>query len=88
MLVRENRMIDANINSSLQNGAAFFASTSIFALGGLIAILGASEQAMAFFGEAAGRATGLAERLAAEGADDDRHPGLRLFQIRLVVPAL
>lgn len=48
MLVRENRMIDASINSSLQNGAAFFASTSIFALGGLIAILGASEQAMAF----------------------------------------
>jgi uncharacterized membrane protein len=48
MLLRENRMIDTNINASLQNGAAFFASTTIFALGGLIAILGASEQAMAF----------------------------------------
>lgn len=46
MLRRENRMVDANIIGSLQNGAAFFASTSIFALGGLVAALGASEQAM------------------------------------------
>lgn len=46
MLRRENRMVDANIIGSLQNGAAFFASTTIFALGGLIAALGASEQAM------------------------------------------
>jgi uncharacterized membrane protein len=46
MLHRENRMVDANIIGSLQNGAAFFASTTIFALGGLIAALGASEQAI------------------------------------------
>ena len=45
-LRRENRIVDANIIGSLQNGAAFFASTTIFALGGLIAALGASEHAM------------------------------------------
>ena len=46
MLRRENRIVDTNIIGNLQNGAAFFASTTIFALGGLIAALGASEQAM------------------------------------------
>ena len=46
MLRRENRMVDVNIIGGLQNGAAFFASTTIFALGGLIAALGASEQAI------------------------------------------
>ncbi len=45
MLRRENRMVDASIISSLQNGAAFFASTTIFGVGGLIAALGASDQA-------------------------------------------
>ena len=46
MLNRDVRIMDANIISGLQNGAAFFASTTIFALGGLIAALGASEQAI------------------------------------------
>ena len=46
MLRRENRMVDANIISSLQNGAAFFASTTIFGVGGLIAALGASDKAL------------------------------------------
>lgn len=43
---RDVRIMDANIIGSLQNGAAFFASTTIFAVGGLIAALGASEQAI------------------------------------------
>lgn len=46
MLRRENRIVDTNIIGNLQNGAAFFASTTILALGGLIAVLGSSEQAM------------------------------------------
>lgn len=46
MLRRDNRIIDTNIIGNLQNGAAFFASTTIFALGGLIAALASSEQAM------------------------------------------
>ena len=46
MRCRDNRMVDANIIGSLQSGAAFFASTTIFALGALVAALGASEQAV------------------------------------------
>lgn len=46
MLRRDNRIVDTNIIGNLQNGAAFFASTTIFALGGLIAALGSSEQAI------------------------------------------
>ena len=47
MLRRDNRIVDTNIVASLQNGAAFFASTTVFAVGGLIAALGASEQSIA-----------------------------------------
>ena len=49
MLRRENRMVDASIIGSLQNGAAFFASTTILALGGLAAALGATEKAASIF---------------------------------------
>lgn len=47
MLERENRMVDAGIIGNLQNGSAFFASTTILALGALIASLGAREKAIA-----------------------------------------
>jgi uncharacterized membrane protein len=43
MLTRENRIVDANIMSSLQNGTAFFASTSLLAIGGVLTLLGATE---------------------------------------------
>lgn len=49
MLRRENRMVDSGIIGNLQNGAAFFASTTILALGGLIAVLGAHEKAAEVF---------------------------------------
>ncbi len=45
MLRRENRMVDAAILGNLLNGAAFFASTTIFAIGGLLAALSASDVA-------------------------------------------
>ncbi len=48
-LKRDLRMIDTQIVAGLQNGTAFFASTSIFALGGCFALLGATEQALALF---------------------------------------
>ncbi len=47
MLQRDNRMLDSGIIGNLLNGAAFFASTSIFVVGGLFALLGAGEQAVA-----------------------------------------
>ena len=43
MLTRENRIIDANIMASLQNGTAFFASTSLIAIGGVLTLLRATD---------------------------------------------
>ncbi|MBO3760489.1 DUF599 family protein [Ciceribacter sp. L1K23] len=48
-LKRDLKMIDTQILAGLQNGTAFFASTSIFAIGGCFALLGAAEQADAVF---------------------------------------
>src|SRR5258707_9464562 len=38
MLDRETRMVDTQIMASLQNGTAFFASTSLLAVGGALAL--------------------------------------------------
>lgn len=48
-LHRDLKMIDTQILAGLQNGTAFFASTSIFAIGGCFALLGAGDQAEAVF---------------------------------------
>ena len=45
MLKRDIRMLDTMILDHLQGGIGVFASTSILAIGGLIAILGASDKA-------------------------------------------
>ena len=44
---RDLRMIDTAIMAGLQNGTAFFASTTIFAIGGCFALLGATDRVMA-----------------------------------------
>jgi uncharacterized membrane protein len=36
--LRDNRIVDTTIMASLQNGTAFFASTSLFAIGGALAL--------------------------------------------------
>lgn len=48
---RDLRMIDTQIMAGLQNGTAFFASTSILALGGCFALLGATDQVFAIFSD-------------------------------------
>lgn len=48
-LKRDLKMIDTQIMAGLQNGTAFFASTSIFAIGGCFALLGATDQVEAVF---------------------------------------
>lgn len=48
MLKRENRIVDTQTLGNLLNGTAFFASTSILAIGGLFAFLGATEKAVEF----------------------------------------
>ena len=49
MLEREARMVDMQIMGALQNGTAFFASTSLIAVGGALALLRATNEAMAVF---------------------------------------
>ena len=39
LLGREMRMVDAQIVAALQNGTAFFASTSLIAVGGALTLL-------------------------------------------------
>ena len=41
-VMRENRIVDTTINASLQNGTAFFASTSLFAIGGVLTLFRSS----------------------------------------------
>ncbi len=46
MLDREARMLDMQIMASLQNGTAFFASTSLLAVGGALALLRSTNEAL------------------------------------------
>jgi uncharacterized membrane protein len=50
MLDREARMVDTQIMASLQNGTAFFASTSLLAVGGALALLRSTSEALAVLG--------------------------------------
>lgn len=43
MITREPRIFDAQIMASLRQGTAFFASTAVLALGGVLAVLGNAE---------------------------------------------
>ena len=45
-LARDNRIIDTQVMNGLQNGTAFFASTSLIAVGGAVTLLGATDQIM------------------------------------------
>lgn len=51
MLDREARMVDMQIMGALQNGTAFFASTSLIAVGGALTLLRATNEALAVFAE-------------------------------------
>ena len=51
MLKRENRILDSTLMGNLLNAAVFFASTSIFVVGGLIAVLGATDQVTALLAD-------------------------------------
>jgi uncharacterized membrane protein len=51
MLDRQTRMVDMQIMASLQNGTAFFASTSLLAVGGGLALLRSTKEALAVLSE-------------------------------------
>lgn len=51
MLGRDNRMVDVQILGNLMRSASFFASTAMFIIGGLVAVLGARVEAMGLLRE-------------------------------------
>jgi uncharacterized membrane protein len=51
MVVRENRIVDSTIMGSLQNGTAFFASTSLIALGGALALFQSTDTVLTLYAE-------------------------------------
>jgi uncharacterized membrane protein len=51
MVVRENRIVDTTIMASLMNGTAFFASTSLIAIGGVLALMQATDAVLPIFAE-------------------------------------
>src|SRR6185295_16246216 len=44
MLARDNRMVDMQVMAAIQNGTAFFASTSLIAIGGALTLLRSTEE--------------------------------------------
>jgi uncharacterized membrane protein len=44
LLAREMRMVDAQVAAALQNGTAFFASTSLIAIGGALTLLRSTDE--------------------------------------------
>ncbi|WP_457092205.1 DUF599 domain-containing protein [Microvirga sp. P5_D2] len=51
MVVRENRIVDTQILSSLMSGTAFFASTSLIAIGGVLALFRSTESVLPIFAD-------------------------------------
>jgi uncharacterized membrane protein len=50
MLARQNRIVDTHLTASLQNGTAFFASTSLIAVGGALTLLRSTDEMLTVFG--------------------------------------
>ena len=48
---REVRIVDTQVMNGLQNGTAFFASTSLLAIGGTLTLLNATDRAVAIFSD-------------------------------------
>lgn len=48
-LKRENRVVDSSLLSNLMNSATFFSSTTVIALGGLLALFGSVEKSAEIF---------------------------------------
>jgi uncharacterized membrane protein len=51
MVVRENRIVDTTIMASLMNGTAFFASTSLIAIGGVLALFQSTDSVLPIFAD-------------------------------------
>jgi uncharacterized membrane protein len=87
LLDREARMVDTQIMASLQNGTAFFASTSLLALGAGLALLRATNEAVAVLGALPIDLSPTPGSLGNQMRRADRDFRLRVLQIRLGLPA-
>ena len=61
MLGRDNRIVDAQVSAALQNGTAFFASTSLIAVGGTLSLLRSPDAVLPLMSVLPGAATGSRE---------------------------
>jgi len=50
-MARDNRIVDTQVMNGLQNGTAFFASTSLIAIGGTLALLQSADRVVAIFAD-------------------------------------
>jgi len=50
-MARDNRIVDTQVMNGLQNGTAFFASTSLIAIGGTLTLLQSTDRVVAIFGD-------------------------------------
>ncbi len=48
-MARDNRIVDTQVMNGLQNGTAFFASTSLIAIGGALTLLQSTDRVVALF---------------------------------------
>lgn len=51
MLLRENRIADANVIGNLERNASFFASSTLIILAGILTVLGASDRALSLLAD-------------------------------------
>jgi uncharacterized membrane protein len=51
MIARQNRIVDAQITAALQNGTAFFASTSLLAIGGALTLVRSTDSVLGVVAE-------------------------------------
>jgi uncharacterized membrane protein len=50
-MTRDNRIVDTQVMNGLQNGTAFFASTSLIAIGGALSLLQSTDRVVAIFAD-------------------------------------
>ena len=88
MAEREIRIVDTAIMSGLQQGTAFFASSSLIALGGCFALLGASGSGSVGAERPASGRDIIPRGLSDEGVWAGADPGFFLLQVWLGLPAI
>ncbi len=88
ILERDVRIVDTQIMGSLQNGTAFFASTTLIAVGGTLTLLRSPDELLAMVSAPTGRPGAGPDAVGDQDGRADADLRLRLLQVRLVVPAV